>query len=104
VFSESYFPAEHSDEVLELSVGQLLARAARRSPDRVALVSVEDDRPRREWTYAELLRDAELVARALLAHFEPGDHLAVWSANRFEWTLLEWGCALAGIVLVSVHV
>ena len=83
--------------------GNLLARAARRSPDRVALVAVEDDRPRRQWTYQELLADAELVAKALLARFEPGDHVAVWSANRYEWTLLEWGCALAGIVLVTVN-
>ncbi len=62
-----------------------------------------DPAARRTWTYAELLEDAERTARALLARFEPGDHVAVWSPNFPEWILLEYGCALAGLVLVTVN-
>jgi hypothetical protein len=33
---------------------------------------VEDPSRRRQWTYAEFIQEAERVARALLAHFQPG--------------------------------
>jgi len=58
---------------------------------------------RRTWTYAELLRDAERAARALLTHFEPGEHIAVYAPNSAEWLLLELGAGLAGLVLVTVN-
>ena len=62
-----------------------------------------DPAARRRWTYAELLTDSERVARALLARFRPGERVAVWAPNIPEWVLLEFGAALAGIVLVTVN-
>jgi fatty-acyl-CoA synthase len=62
-----------------------------------------DPGTRRRWTYAELLTDSERVARALLARFRPGERVAVWAPNIPEWVLLEFGAALAGIVLVTVN-
>jgi fatty-acyl-CoA synthase len=53
--------------------------------------------------FAELLADAEKVARALLQRFAPGEHVAIWSANRPEWVLVELGAALAGLTLVTVN-
>jgi fatty-acyl-CoA synthase len=47
--------------------------------------------------------DAERVAQALLARFEPGEHVAVWAPNVPEWVLLRYGAALAGMVLVTVN-
>jgi len=58
---------------------------------------------RRCWSYRQLLESAELVARALLRQFSPGDRLAVWSANSAEWVLLQHGASLAGLVLVTVN-
>ena len=43
------------------------------------------------------------MARALLGRFRPGEHVAVWSGNSLEWILLEYGAALAGLVLVTVN-
>ncbi len=51
----------------------------------------------------ELLDEAEQAARALLARFEPGDHVAVWAHNVPEWVILEWALGLAGMVLVTIN-
>ncbi len=57
----------------------------------------------RRWTYAHLLADAERVAAALLTRFRPGERVAFWAANVPEWQLMLYGCALAGVVLVTVN-
>ncbi|MDQ2811634.1 MAG: AMP-binding protein, partial [Actinomycetota bacterium] len=57
----------------------------------------------RSWTFAALLETAQRVARALLSRFDPGSRIAVWSASRPEWVLLEFGAALAGVTLVTVN-
>lgn len=90
--------------VLDLTIGQLLREAAAEHPDRLAIIEgVPDPDARRTWTYAEYLDEAERAARALLARFEPGDHIAVWAQNIPEWEILEYGVALAGMVIVTVN-
>ena len=64
---------------------------------------VADAARRRRWTYAQLLQQAEQTARALLARFQPGDRIAVCSPNCPEWVILEFGTALAGMVLVPAN-
>jgi fatty-acyl-CoA synthase len=33
----------------------------------------------------------------------PGDRVGVWARNCVEWVLLQFGCAMAEIVLVNVN-
>lgn len=100
----AHLPADTTEEVRSMTVGDLLREAAADVPDDLALVGgMPDADDRRTWTWSELLADAERTARALLARFEPGEHVAVWAPNVAEWVLLEYGCALAGIVLVTVN-
>jgi fatty-acyl-CoA synthase len=102
--TESYWPADTSEELLELTLGDLLRATAAEVPDRVALVEgVADPAARRRWTYAELLADAERVARALLGRFAPGERVAVYAANCPEWVLLQHGMSLAGILMVPLN-
>ncbi|MGI8450941.1 MAG: AMP-binding protein [Streptosporangiaceae bacterium] len=104
MLTTSYWPAEASVALDEITVGDLLRRVAAQVPDRTALVDGQADAAaRRRWTYAELLAAAEDVAGALLARFEPGERVAVWEANRPEWVLLQLGAALAGVILVTVN-
>ena len=92
------------DPVRESTVGSILRAAAAQSGSTLAVVAWgANPGERRAWTYAELLRDAERTARALLAHFEPGEHIAVFAQNSAEWLLLELGAGLAGLVLVTVN-
>jgi fatty-acyl-CoA synthase len=102
--TESYWPGDSSEELLELTLGDLLRRGATEVPDRVALVEgIAESERRRRWTYAELLADAERAARALLCRFRPGERVAVYAANCPEWVLLQHGTSLAGILLVPLN-
>src|SRR5690606_41467638 len=90
--------------IRDLTLGELLAWAAETAPDRIALIAgVPDPAARRQWTYAELHALALRTARALRGRFEPGERIAVWAPNVPEWVLLEFGAAMAGVVLVTVN-
>lgn len=102
--TQSYWQADKSEDLWELTMGDLLRKAAAECPDRVALVDgVADIHQRRRWTYRELLATAEALARSLLTEFDVGDRVAIISANSAEWILLQHAMSLAGIVLVSVN-
>jgi fatty-acyl-CoA synthase len=100
--TESYWPATTSIPLRDLTVGALLREAAADAPDAEGLVAGVPGVQRR-WTFAAMLHDAERVAAALLARFEPRERVAVWAPNLPEWVLLEFGAALAGMVLVTVN-
>ena len=102
--TESYVSADTGSPVLETTVGSVLREAVALAPDSLALVEgIGDAAARRTWTFAELLADAETIARALVARFDKGERIAVWAPNISEWILMEYGCALAGVVLVTVN-
>lgn len=99
----SMWPANTSQPVWETTVGELLRQAVAEVPDKTALVSLAPGRDPRQWTYSEFLDDAERAAAWLLDRFEPGEHVAVWAPNVPEWLVLQYGAALAGLVLVTAN-
>jgi acyl-CoA synthetase (AMP-forming)/AMP-acid ligase II len=108
LLTSAYWPAGTAagtaGGIRETTIGSVLRDAAGRAPGKTALIDGDTDRPdRRQWTYAELLADAERAARALLTRFEPGERVAVWAPNSPEWVILEFAAALAGLVLVPVN-
>ncbi|MDA3029618.1 MAG: AMP-binding protein [Actinomycetota bacterium] len=86
--------------ILELTLGDVLRRAARERPDTPALVSSSTGA---SWTFAELLSDAEAVAKALVDRFEPRSRVSIWAQNLPEWVVAEYAIALAGMVIVTVN-
>jgi len=102
--TESYVVGPTHPAVRDITLGGLLEQATKSAPDRIALVAgVPDPALRRQWTYAELHAEARRTARALSTRFKPGERVAVWSQNLPEWIILEFGTALAGMVLVTVN-
>lgn len=102
--SESLFPAQTDEPVWEATVGGLLRDVAARNGAAPALVEVDvEGRTGRRWTYGELLADSERLARALTTRFVPGECVVVWAPNIPEWVLMEYACALAGLVLVTAN-
>ncbi|WP_340588532.1 AMP-binding protein [Erythrobacter alti] len=92
------------EEILDTTIGGLLREQAKAHPDADALVEgLMDGTTGRRWTYAELLTDAERLAKGLAARFQPGERIAVWGPNIPEWVLVEYACALAGLTLVTVN-
>src|SRR3954465_12509066 len=102
--TESYIAGPVAPAVRDITLGQLLERAAASAPDRIALIAgVPDPTLRRQWTYSQLYTEAQRTARALLTRFKPGERIAVWAQNLPEWIMLEFGAGLAGVVLVTVN-
>ena len=102
--TESHAHGVEVPPVLDFTIGGVLRQAADEAPDQLALIEgIPDVDQRRQWTWSELLTEAERTARALLAQFKPGDHVAVWAHNIPEWVMLEYGCALAGMTIVTVN-
>lgn len=93
-----------ADLIEDITIGDVLRRAALQAPEARALVEgLPPGQGRREWTFAQLLDDSERTARAMLQHVDPGDKVAVWANNVPEWILIQMGAALAGLTLVAVN-
>ncbi|KQP66295.1 AMP-binding protein [Nocardioides sp. Leaf285] len=98
---ESYAAGETTPPLLEETIGQSFTRTAATYAEREALVEVATGR---RWTWAELDRDVDAVARGLMAAgLEPGDRVGMWAPNCAEWTIVQFATAKAGIVLVNVN-
>ncbi|MET4059268.1 fatty-acyl-CoA synthase [Arthrobacter sp. UYP6] len=81
------------------SLGDLPRRTAHRFPQRTAVV----DGPVR-LTFAEFEQAVASAASALRAHgMEPGDRLALLSRNNWQFAVLAFATARAGVVLVPIN-
>ena len=92
------------------TIPNLLRSVAAAHPDREAVVdpsvdpSAESDDGVMRLSYAELADRAEATARALVAAgVEPGDRVAIWAPNIWEWPVTLLGLHLAGAVLVPLN-
>lgn len=112
LLTQSYWPADTSAPILSMTAGDALRRAAGTAGERTALVEVVpagmssltgSAATDRRWTYAELLADAEACAHWLLSRFRPGEHVCLWAPNVPEWVIIQYGAALAGLVLVTAN-
>jgi fatty-acyl-CoA synthase len=104
LLTESYWPAENSTGVRDITLPGLLREAAEQAPEHLALVdAVADPGSRRHWTYADFLLDVERAAGALLTRFSPGDRIAIWAPNSADWVILQQAIAMAGMVVVAAN-
>ena len=82
-----------------VAVGDLLKRAARRFPDRIALTEGA-----RRVTYTELERDANRFANYLVARgLKPGDKISTICNNSVEFVKALFGIHRAGLVWVPIN-
>lgn len=102
--TEANFPAQHDIVERQINIGFLLREVSSDNADGEALVEITmDGAIGRRWTYAELMADSERLALALSTRFTPGERICIWSPNSPEWVLMEYACALAGLVLVTAN-
>jgi acyl-CoA synthetase (AMP-forming)/AMP-acid ligase II len=94
-------PAARGEALLTESVGDVLRRRARDDGDRRAVLW-EAGGALRRLTYAQLEARANAVAHRL-RDLARGDRVAVWGRNCVEWVLVEYACALRGLVLVPLN-
>jgi fatty-acyl-CoA synthase len=97
----SYDCGTSSTPLLGETIGANLERTVARVPDHEALVVRHQDI---RWTYSELDERVDALARGLLgAGLRKGDRVGIWSPNRYEWVLVQYATAKAGVILVNVN-
>jgi fatty-acyl-CoA synthase len=99
--AESYAKGESTPALLEETIGANLERTVAAYADREALVECASGR---RWTWAELDRAVDAVARGLIGvGVEQGDRVGIWGPNSAEWTLVQLATAKVGAILVNVN-
>lgn len=97
----SYDRGDAAPALLTGTIGAQLEITADRFPDATALVDVPTGR---RWTYAELLSESRALAAGLLRNgIRPGERVGVWAPNVAEWVIIQFGTALAGVILVNLN-
>ncbi|CAI9416865.1 AMP-binding protein [Nocardioides sp. T2.26MG-1] len=98
---EAYAKGELEPPLLEETIGASFERTVAAYAEREALVEVASGR---RWTWAELDRDVDDLARGLVAAgIGKGDRVGIWAPNCAEWTIVQYATAKLGIVLVNVN-
>jgi fatty-acyl-CoA synthase len=104
MLQRAYRPADQSASLVDSTVGGLLAQRACSHADQLALVGVRHaDGAEVRLSYAELYDEAGRVATALCTVAERGSYIAIWAPNVVEWPIIQYGAALAGMVLVALN-
>ena len=100
----AWFPAQNDAEIRDITIGDLLREIAATYPDAIALQAIDaEGQTARTFTYNQLLAESEQLALALSSRFQHGEKVVVWAPNQPEWILMEYACALAGLVLVTAN-
>jgi fatty-acyl-CoA synthase len=90
-----------ADDLLKITIGELLDRQAARFGDRDALIHVEHGV---RYSYAELRDECDRVAKGMIAlGIGKGDHVGIWATNYPEWVVAQFATAKIGAVLVTVN-
>ncbi|KFO85190.1 hypothetical protein N320_08037, partial [Buceros rhinoceros silvestris] len=99
--TNSYVKGPSDIPLLNKTIGQCLDEMVERFPDRDALVFCREGVRK---TFAQFQKEVDQAAAGLLAlGLKKGDRLGMWGPNHYEWVLMQFATARAGIILVSVN-
>ena len=85
----------------EITMADMFDETANKYPDNDGLVYPLEGR---RWTYRELQRDANILARGFMSiGVKKGDHVAIWATNVPAWYITFWAATKIGAVLVTVN-
>ncbi|KEO87895.1 long-chain fatty acid--CoA ligase [Erythrobacter sp. JL475] len=102
--TRAYCPAQADTPYSERTIEEVLREQAAVRPAEKALRELlADGTVGREWSYSQLLGDAERCGRALAARHPAGTRIAIMGGNCPEWVLVQLGAAMAGLTLVTVN-
>ena len=89
-------------DLVRKTVGDVLDDVAQKFSEKEALVDLFQGK---RFSYKEFLATVNQMAKGFLKlGFKQGDHLALWSPNRWEWTITQFALAKIGVVLVSIDI
>ena len=119
-YEMSYVCGPSDKPLVGLTMGQVVQRAAEKFGDATAVVDVHQNITK---TYSQMLSEVRLwvdhnlwfnsiifnlnekvdkLAAAFLSfQLNRGDRVGMWGPNSYEWIVVQWAAARAGLVLVS---
>jgi len=98
---KSYAHGAVTHPLLRETIGENLRKTVNCYPENDALICVHQNY---KASYSEFWQQVEEVAKAFLAlNVKKGDRVAIWSANRFEWVLVQYATARIGAILVNIN-
>jgi fatty-acyl-CoA synthase len=98
---KSYAHGANGVALLGETIGENFLKTCKKFPEREALISVHQNY---KATYAQVWRQVEEVAKALLAmDVQKGDRVALWAPNCYEWVLVQFATARIGAILVNIN-
>ncbi|KAA0080122.1 long-chain fatty acid--CoA ligase [Mycolicibacterium sp. P9-64] len=104
VLKRAHWVADDGTDLVDFTVGGLLTHRAASHGGQPAIIGVRhDDGVDVRLSYADLHDQALRVATALSALTEQGSYVAIWAPNVVEWPIIQYGAALAGMVLVALN-
>jgi fatty-acyl-CoA synthase len=97
----SYTSGTSSTPLLGMTIGDKFDEIVKKYPDNDALIVAHQNI---RWTYADLAAAVHQCAKALMAcGLQKGDRVGIWAPNCYEWTVLQFATAKAGIILVNIN-
>ncbi len=97
----SYVHGASDIPLLGETIGNNLKRTVEKFPNNDALICVHQNY---RATYQEFYNQTTAVAKALIfLGIKAGDRIGIWSANRYEWVLLQYATARIGAILVNIN-
>jgi len=88
--------------LFKITIGELLDNISSKFPTHLALVDISKGV---KFTYQEFQNLVNSLAKGFLKMgLEKGDHVALWSPNRWEWVVTQFALTKIGAVLVSVDI
>ena len=94
----SYINVPGKTNLVHKTVGQLVTESAKIYGEKEAVVFLDQNIRK---NFLQINEEANKMAAALLSiGLQPGDRLAIWGPNVYEWYLTQWATAKAGIILV----
>lgn len=97
----SYVSGTSERPLIGETIGDMFDRIVASYPNNEALVCRQQGL---RYTYAQLHREVERCARALLAiGVRKGERVGIWAPNRAEWTITQFATAKIGAILVNIN-
>ncbi|XP_074596928.1 medium-chain acyl-CoA ligase ACSF2, mitochondrial-like [Brevipalpus obovatus] len=98
----SYAYGVSSSSLEYLTIGDALREASNKRGEAVAIIS---DHEKISKTFGELNREVDQLANSLSTKMglKRGDVVALWSANCYNWILVQLACARRGLILCTLN-
>uniref|UniRef100_A0A0N4ZIK8 Medium-chain acyl-CoA ligase ACSF2, mitochondrial n=1 Tax=Parastrongyloides trichosuri TaxID=131310 RepID=A0A0N4ZIK8_PARTI len=99
--NRSYYHSTGNIKLVPHTVGDRLIIAKNKSPDHIFINTIDDNISK---TYDDFYNDCINFGSGLIKlGIKPGERIAIWSPNYYEWLVTQYSAALCGLILVNIN-